>query len=166
MTAVRASSRRVLSPHRGGGLVSAMLIVAALVVTPPTSFAGASPTLSAHAARSACTRAALSMTVTTDHSSYGPASNVKIIATIRNISPRTCTVVTGPTSPSFAVRSAQGTEVWSGCGGTVGATACAQFLVLRTLASGGAIRQSAVWSENASAGLSSTCTALRCGAGK
>jgi hypothetical protein len=94
-----------------------------------------------------CSSTSISLAISTDQARYGPGTPVKLSASIRNTSPRSCTVAVGPTSPTFSVRTSQGVVVWSGCGGKGGLSACAQYLVLRTLAPGTAVRVGATWDQ-------------------
>lgn len=94
-----------------------------------------------------CSSTSISLAVSTDQARYGPGTPVKLSASIRNTSPRSCTVAVGPTSPTFSVRTSQGVVVWSSCGGEGGLSACAQYLVLRTLAPGTAVRVGATWDQ-------------------
>jgi hypothetical protein len=94
-----------------------------------------------------CSSTSISLAVSTDQARYGPGTPVKLSASIRNTSPRSCTVAVGPTSPTFSVRTSQGGVVWSSCGGEGGFSACAQYLVLRTLAPGTAVRVGTTWDQ-------------------
>ena len=60
-------------------------------------------------------------------------ASVSFTASITNHSAASCTVATGPTSPSFSVLNANGATVWRSCSGQGGAGVCAQYLMLRRL---------------------------------
>jgi len=123
-----------------------------IIAVASTASLVAAPTLAASnagaVARSApCSSTSISLAISTDQARYRPGTPVKLSASIRNTSPRSCTVAVGPTSPRFSVRTSQGVVVWSSCGGEAGLSACAQYLVLRTLAPGTAVRVGATWDQ-------------------
>ena len=123
-----------------------------IIAVASTASLVAAPTLAASnagaVARSApCSSTSISLAISTDQARYRPGTPVKLSASIRNTSPRSCTVAVGPTSPTFSVRTSQGVVVWSSCGGEAGLSACAQYLVLRTLAPGTAVRVGATWDQ-------------------
>ena len=94
-----------------------------------------------------CSLTSIGLAISTDQARYGPGAHVKLSASIRNTSSRSCTVAVGPTSPTFSVRTSQGVVLWTSCGGGVGFSACVQYLVLRTLAPGTAVRVGATWDQ-------------------
>jgi hypothetical protein len=94
-----------------------------------------------------CSSASIGLAISTDQARYGPGTPVKLSASIRNTSSRSCTVAVGPTSPTFSVRTSHGVVVWTSCGGEGGFSACAQYLVLRTLEPGTAVGVGATWDQ-------------------
>ena len=58
---------------------------------------------------------------------------MKMTSSIRNKSKTTCSVLVGPTSPSFTVTNSRGVEVWNNCYAHDQPGACPQYLIARNL---------------------------------
>lgn len=150
----RASTNRLLRDVVRWSIL-ALAVGAASVVAQPSWAASRSAALTVSAA---CPSSAINITVSTDRSRYGPGALVKVTALIRNTSARACTVALGPSSPMFSVRSLRGVTVWNSCGVKSGLAACPQFLVLRRLAPGVALRLDATWNQRSGAPLRRVAT--------
>jgi hypothetical protein len=94
-----------------------------------------------------CSPASLTEKVSTGRPSYGPAAKVSFIASIRNKSKAACSVAIGPTSPTISLTSSKGVQVWNNCFLDDHSGACAQYLLLHTLAPGASYKRTYTWDQ-------------------
>jgi len=66
---------------------------------------------------------------------------------IRNKSASACTVLFGPTSPSFTVSNSSGFEVWNNCYAGDHPGACPQYLIARSLKPGATYSKTVAWDQ-------------------
>jgi hypothetical protein len=85
--------------------------------------------------------------LSTNAKTYAPGTSVKMTVSIRNLSPKTCSVAIGPTSPSVSIINAQGAVVWNNCYAGDQPGACAMFLMLHTLKPKGLYSFSKSWNQ-------------------
>ncbi len=148
MTALRGSSNRVTNNRRRSRAGRwALVVVTASTVGLVASPSWASSRVEAHVVNAPCSLTQIKLIVSTDQPQYGPGAIVKMTASMRNTSPRSCTIAMGPSSPTFTVLNSHGVVVWSRCGVNSGLAACPQFLALRTLAPGVVVRVGATWDQ-------------------
>jgi hypothetical protein len=103
-----------------------------------------SPHPSTPAAVAACTRVQLTITASTDATSYPGATLPHLTATVRNASARPCRFADGASIRSFAISSGPD-QVWTDAG-----CVSSQALVNRTLAAGASVRHTLIWNRHRS----------------
>ncbi len=92
-----------------------------------------------------CASSAVREVASTNRKSYGPGSIVKMTSSIRNKSKTTCSVLVGPTSPSFSVTNSRGVDVWNNCYADDQPGACPEYLIARNLKPGATYSGTVAW---------------------
>ena len=94
-----------------------------------------------------CKPTAVSMTVSTNRATYGPGAIVSMTASVKNKTSRTCSLVIGPTSPSFTVTNSSGASVWDNCDVHDQPGSCALYLIVRDLKPGATYARTVGWDQ-------------------
>ena len=138
------SARWHLQPY--GGSTIAKLRCGEITVSPVYSAMKTRPIPSATSkTASECAQLAVREVAYTTKHTYQLGTPVKMFASIRNTSTKTCNVVVGQNSPSFSITNAKGVVVWNNCYVNGQPGACRMSLVLRTLKSGAHYTSTAAW---------------------
>ena len=116
------------------------------VAKSPRWAASSSPVMTGGAVKQCAPSAVKEVASTTQHS-YRLGTPVKMTASIRNTSARTCTVVVGQNSPSFLITNARGVVVWNNCYVNGQPGACRMSLILKTLKPGTRYFARATWNQ-------------------
>jgi hypothetical protein len=96
-----------------------------------------------------CAPSAVNEVASTSQKSYRLGTPVKMMASIRNSSARSCIVVVGETSPSFLITNSSGVIVWNTCYVNGQPGACLRSSILKTLKPGARYSASATWNPQA-----------------
>ncbi len=94
-----------------------------------------------------CASSAVNIAASTTQYGYRLGTPVKMTASIRNTSSRTCTVVVGQNSPSFLITNIKGVLVWNNCYVNGQPGACRMSLILKTLKAGARYSATAIWDQ-------------------
>lgn len=108
------------------------------------------PVLSAQATAAGiatCSNAQVRAVITTSQPSYGPGVMVVMRSSVRNVSNVSCSVATGPTSPSLSVTNSKGVVEWSNCDVRDRPETCSPHLVAHTLAPGATYERTFAWNQ-------------------
>lgn len=85
--------------------------------------------------------------VSTNKRNYRSGKSVIMTSSLRNVSPTTCNIEVGPTSPSLAVTNVKGAVVWNNCYAKDQPGVCALYLTLHALKSGATYSKSFTWDQ-------------------
>ena len=99
-----------------------------------------------------CSPSAVKEAASTTQHSYRLGTPVKMTASIRNSSARSCTVAVGQNSPSLLITNAKGVVVWNNCYVNGQPGACRLSLILKTLKPGARYSARATWNQQSGTG--------------
>ncbi len=137
-----------LQPY--GGMTIAKLRCGEINVSPVYSTTKAEPIpTGTGGAVKRCAPSAVNQLASTSQKSYRLSTPVKMMASIRNSSAKSCTVVVGETSPSFLITNSSGVMVWNTCYVNGQPGACLRSSILKTLKPGERYSASATWNSQA-----------------
>ena len=135
-----------LQPY--GGSTIAKLRCGEITVSPVYYAMKTRPTPSATGKAAAeCAPSAVREVASTTKHTYQLGTPVKMFASIRNTSTKTCNVVVGQNSPSFSISNARGVAVWNNCYVNGQPGACRMSLILKTLKPGTRYSARATWNQ-------------------
>ena len=139
------NARWHLQPY--GGSTIAKLRCGEITISPVYAVKGATPSPVTTGAVKQCAPSAVKEFASTTQHGYRLGTPVKMTASIRNTSTRTCTVVIGQNSPSFSITNSKGVVVWNNCYVNGQPGACRMSLILKTLKPGIRYSARATWNQ-------------------
>lgn len=150
MLTLHATRNRSRSSARAVGAAGIALVLGALVGTMGVAAPASGGERGANAKNAPallCAPLAVKEAASTSRQSYGPGSIVKMAGSIRNKSTSACSVLVGPTSPSFTVTNSSSVEVWNNCYAGDHPGACPQYLIARSLKPGTTYSKTVAWDQ-------------------
>jgi hypothetical protein len=122
-------------------LLAVILVLAALSTIEASLAVAVSPT------PSTCSSTMVTLSVTSDQSSYPLGTPVRVTVALHNHSAVSCSYDTGPVSPHYALTNSAGVTVWGSCWFGGSRAPCADYLRHRVLAAGATYRDRLTWDQ-------------------